>query len=113
MTAVRTLDLAGPGFLVETLDVTRLAHLQRRVDKTLDERKPRLLVQLARHLAVLQQHVINLVLQPTQYPHMLTTAATTDHLICVYVHIINTGIQTGTYHFTLHKHVHVRTCSYM
>jgi hypothetical protein len=51
-----TLDLPLPGFLVQPLDITLLAHLDGRVHKTLVELEPRVLVQLAGTLTILYTH---------------------------------------------------------
>lgn len=48
----RTFNLASAGLLVEALGVARLDDVQRAVDEDLDEADVRLLVQLARELAV-------------------------------------------------------------
>lgn len=48
----RTIDLARAGLLVEALGVALLDDVEGRVDEDLDERKARLLVQLARDGAV-------------------------------------------------------------
>ena len=49
---MRTLDLARPCALVESLRVALLDDMERGVDEDLDERKPALLVQLACGIAV-------------------------------------------------------------
>ena len=53
--AGESLDLAGPGLLVEALHVALLAFLQRSVDVDLEERQVGLHVQFTGHVSVLRK----------------------------------------------------------